>query len=121
LRREAQSALAAAAAAHPRLAGQVLAWQEARDRPGDDNRSEQLRAVLRAEHERLLAEQTRAVLAAPRTAAGDPQAFAAAAALQSGRLQLPVHRADVPAPEHQPLPQPVVQRASRPNGSLGPA
>jgi hypothetical protein len=72
--------------AHPRLAGQVLAWQDARDRPGDAGRSEQLRAVLRAEHEQLLAEQTGAVLAAPGTAAGDPRACAAAAALQSGRL-----------------------------------
>jgi hypothetical protein len=76
-------------AAHPRLAEQILAWSEGRDRPGDDERSEQLRAVLRGEHERLLAEQTRAVLAAPRTAAGDPQACVAAAALQSGRLLSP--------------------------------
>jgi hypothetical protein len=75
--------------AYPRLAGQVLAWQDARDRPGDGGRSEQLRAVLRAEHEQLLAEQTGAVLAAPGTAAGDPRACAAAAALQSGRLLLP--------------------------------
>lgn len=73
-------------AAHPELAEQVLAWHEDRDRPGDAGRTERLRAVLRAEHERLLAEQTRMVLAAPRTAAGDPHATVAAAALQSGRL-----------------------------------
>jgi hypothetical protein len=73
-------------AAHPQLAEQVLLWQESRDRSGDADRTERLRAVLRVEHERLLAEQTRAVLAAPGTAAGDPYAAVAAAALQSGRL-----------------------------------
>jgi hypothetical protein len=73
-------------AAHAQLAEQVLVWHESRDRSGDAGRSERLRDRLRAEHERLLAEQTRAVLAAPRTAAGDPHAVVAAAALQSGRL-----------------------------------
>jgi DNA-binding transcriptional ArsR family regulator len=73
-------------AGHPQLAEQVLTWWEHGDQPGDDGRREDLRVALRAEHERLLAEQARAVLAAPRTAAGDPRAAAAAAALQSGRL-----------------------------------
>lgn len=76
-------------AAHPRLARQVLTFDDSRGRPGDDGRREQLRAVLLAEHERLLAEQIRAVLAAPGTAAGDPQAAAAAAALQQSRLLTP--------------------------------
>jgi hypothetical protein len=67
-------------AADPALAEQVLAV----DAGGAD--VEQLRAVLRDRHEQLLAEQTRAVLAAPGTAAELPRAAAAAAALQSGRL-----------------------------------
>jgi DNA-binding transcriptional ArsR family regulator len=74
---------------HPDLAEQILTWWEQGDQPGDADRGERLRAVLRTEHERLLAEQTRAVLAAPRTAAGHPAAAAAAAALQSGRLLAP--------------------------------
>lgn len=73
-------------AGHPRLAAQVLDLCE---HPDDDRRRERLRTVLRATHDRLLAEQTRAVLAAPGTAAGHPRAAAAAAALQAGRLLEP--------------------------------
>lgn len=77
-------------AAHPELAEQILAWWPHRSVDGVDAR-EAIRTKLRVQHERIWAEQARALLAAIGANVDDaePRAAAAAAALNSGRLLQP--------------------------------
>jgi hypothetical protein len=77
-------------AAHPELAEQILAWWPHRGVDVDGAR-ETIRAALRVQHERIWAEQARALLAAVGADVGDaePRAAAAAAVLNSGRLLRP--------------------------------
>lgn len=74
-------------AAHPALAEQTLTWWANHRQAGDTSERDALAAALRAEHDRLMAEQIRIVLAeTDRIAADDLRLLTSVLQLQQGRL-----------------------------------